>query len=52
MAPKTLLTAALLVLGSVASGYAACSGHSEQAMTCADGTVYDTETGTCKVVTG
>jgi hypothetical protein len=52
MAPKTLLTAALLVLAPVTSAFAYCSGHTEQAMTCAEGTVYDSESNSCKVVTG
>lgn len=52
MALKTVLTAALLVLAPVTQAFAFCSGHTETAMTCAEGTVYDAETGTCKVVTG
>ncbi|WP_425102167.1 chitin binding peritrophin-A domain-containing protein [Tropicibacter sp. S64] len=49
---KTLLTAAVLLIGPVLPVYAACSGHSSQAMTCAEGSVYDPETGTCTVVSG
>jgi len=52
MKTKTLLTALALSLASTVSAYAACSGHSKQAMTCADGMMYDAETGSCKVVTG
>ena len=51
MTIKTLLAAAALTVVPVLS-YAACSGHSQQAMTCAEGTVYDADTGTCKVVSG
>lgn len=42
---KTLLTAAVLVATPFVAA-AQCS-HSQQAMTCADGFVYDAETGTC-----
>ncbi len=52
MTLKTLLVAAAIFGGSGFSALAACSGHSDQAMTCTDGTAYDAETGTCKVVTG
>lgn len=48
---KTLLSAAILALAP-ALAFAACGGHSEQAMTCADGTVYDAASGSCKVVSG
>lgn len=52
MAPKALLTAALITLSSTLPVFAACNGHSEQVMTCAEGSEYDPTTGTCKVVTG
>ncbi|WGW03249.1 chitin-binding domain-containing protein [Tropicibacter oceani] len=51
MTIKTLIAAAALAVVP-ALGFAACSGHSEQAMTCAEGSAYDADTGTCKVVTG
>lgn len=51
MTIKTLLTAAALAVAP-AFAFAACGGHSQQAMSCADGLVYDTESGTCKVVSG
>ena len=43
---KTLLAAAALALVP-ALGFAACSGSSHQAMSCAEGTVWDAESGTC-----
>ena len=46
MTLKTLFAAAVFAL-SPALVLAACYDHSEQAMTCADGTTYDTETKTC-----
>ncbi|MFD1341776.1 adenylosuccinate lyase [Litorisediminicola beolgyonensis] len=49
---KTTLTAAALFLASALGVSAACSGHSDQAMTCADGTVYDSESNSCKTVSG
>ncbi|MBS0123915.1 adenylosuccinate lyase [Thetidibacter halocola] len=50
MKMKVLVTTALLAL-TPALAFAAC-GHEQQAMSCADGTVYDAATGSCKVVTG
>jgi hypothetical protein len=49
---RTLTTAfALTLLPALAS--AACwEGHERQAMSCADGMVFDAETNTCKVVSG
>lgn len=49
---KTLLTAAALTLTSTVSTFAACSGHSQQVMTCAEGSVYDPESNSCTVVSG
>ncbi|MFW2542350.1 chitin-binding domain-containing protein [Primorskyibacter sp. 2E107] len=49
---KTLLAAAALVVAPTVAAFAACSGHSEQAMTCADGSVYDSTTRSCTVVSG
>lgn len=47
MTIKTLLAAAALTLTPVL-GFAQCSGgHSEAAMSCAEGTVYDAASGTC-----
>lgn len=42
---KTLLTAAILAVTPIVA--AAMCGHDQQAMTCAEGFVYDAETGTC-----
>lgn len=51
MTLKTLLTAAAFAL-SPALAMAACYDHTEQAMTCADGTTYDADTKTCVVMSG
>ncbi len=53
MTTKTLFAAAVLAL-TPALAMAECSWgkHEQQAMTCADGTVYDADSNTCKVVTG
>ncbi|MHA6323523.1 hypothetical protein [Roseivivax sp. CAU 1753] len=48
---RTALTAMVLTLATTVSALAAC-GHDEARMTCAEGMVYDTETGTCTVVSG
>ena len=45
-----LLTA--LVLLSPVSAYAACSGHDQTAMSCAEGSSLDPETGTCVPTVG
>lgn len=46
MTIKTILAAlALTVLPAVS--YAACSGKSHQAMSCAEGSVWDADTRTC-----
>jgi hypothetical protein len=46
MKPKlTLAVIALLLAPGLAA--AMCSGNHEQAMTCAEGTVYSAESGTC-----
>ena len=50
MTIKTLLTTAALTLASATAGFAACSGHDQASMTCAEGTVYDADTNTCKVI--
>jgi len=47
---KTLLAIAALAVAPVA-GFAQCSGE-RHVMSCADGTAYDAESGTCKTVTG
>ncbi|MGR3495054.1 hypothetical protein [Citreimonas sp.] len=48
---RTIFAAATLVL-MPALASAACYGGHEQAMSCADGMVLDTETNTCTVVSG
>ncbi|MWD30045.1 adenylosuccinate lyase [Aquicoccus sp. SCR17] len=52
MTLKTLLAAAVLTLSPVIAG-ATCSAHKDQAMSCADGLVWDAETSSCvQQVTG
>ncbi|APX24203.1 MAG: adenylosuccinate lyase [Rhodobacteraceae bacterium] len=51
MTIKMLLTAAALVAAPFTAS-AACDWHSEAKVSCADGTVYDSATGTCKTVSG
>jgi len=51
MTMKTIIAAAALSLSPMLA-FAYCSGHQQQAMTCAEGSVYDPETNTCQVVTG
>jgi hypothetical protein len=51
MTLKALLAAAALTL-CPAIATAQCSGHSQQAMSCAEGTVWDAETQSCKVLSG
>lgn len=48
---KTTLTAFALILTSTVASFAdGCSGHSQQVMSCSDGMEYDSETGSCKIV--
>ena len=47
MKTKVVLTSLALTLATSLSAYAGCKGHSEQAMSCADGTVWDTESRSC-----
>ena len=51
MKTKALLAAAVLAFAPIAS-FAACTGEQHQAMSCADGMVFDSETNSCKTVTG
>lgn len=47
------LVLVLALLSAPLTAHAACSGHAEQAMTCAEGHVWDQEAGACvPVVTG
>ncbi|CUH76707.1 carbohydrate-binding module family 14 protein [Tropicibacter naphthalenivorans] len=48
---KTLLVATALTVAPMMA-FAQCSGHKDQAMTCAAGTVYDADSNSCKTVTG
>lgn len=48
---RTAFTALALTVASTFSAMAAC-GHDSAQMTCAEGTVYDAESGTCTVVSG
>lgn len=47
MKVKTILTAAALTVASAISAYASCPYHEQQAMSCADGTTYDSESKSC-----
>lgn len=47
MKTKVVLTSAALTLASALSAYAGCANHSEQAMSCAEGTVWDSEARVC-----
>lgn len=44
---RTIILSSILALGTTGAAIAGCSGHSQQAMTCADGTVWDSATQTC-----
>ncbi|WP_201722151.1 MULTISPECIES: chitin-binding domain-containing protein [unclassified Sulfitobacter] len=46
MTLKSIFTALLLTL-LPAFAYASCGTHDTQAQSCAEGSVYDTQTGTC-----
>ncbi len=47
------LVLALALLTAPISAWAACSGHDQQAMSCADGTTWDQERNSCvPIVTG
>lgn len=48
---KTILTAVVLTAAPLAA-VAECSSKHQQAMSCADGTVWDAETKSCTKVTG
>ncbi|MFP7672893.1 carbohydrate-binding module family 14 protein [Marivita sp. S0852] len=54
MTIKTLLTASAVVLVTATSSFASCQwGKAETAsMSCAEGTVYDAETQSCKTLSG
>lgn len=51
MKTKALLAAAVLAFAPIAAT-AACSGYSHQAMSCADGMIYDEGSKSCKTVSG
>ena len=53
MTIKTIFAAAVFTLAPMLAFAQCSSSHIEmQAMTCAEGTVYDPESNTCQVVTG
>ncbi|MEQ8876958.1 MAG: hypothetical protein RIC49_11180 [Phycisphaerales bacterium] len=52
MKMKTILTAAALTLASAVSAYAGCAYHEKQAMNCAEGSTYDSESKSCVPTTG
>jgi hypothetical protein len=47
MKTKVVLTSVALTLASTLSAYAGCGKHSEQAMSCAEGAVWDSEARVC-----
>ena len=47
MKVKTILTAAALTVASAVSAYASCTYHQQQAMNCAEGSTYDSESKSC-----
>ena len=47
MKTKVLVTSVALTLGTTFSAFAACSGHSQQAMTCASGMTWDADSRSC-----
>ncbi|MCC1492586.1 adenylosuccinate lyase [Cognatishimia sp. F0-27] len=48
---KVILTSAALIVASSLAATAECSwGKHQQAMSCAEGSVYDAESNSCKVV--
>lgn len=44
---KVIATSVALTLATSFSAFAACGGHSQQAMTCAAGTAWDSESKSC-----
>lgn len=44
---KVVATSVALTLATSLSAFAACGSHSKQAMTCADGTSWDSESRSC-----
>jgi len=49
---KIFATSAIITLATAASAFAGCAYHKQQqAMSCAEGTVYDTETRSCVPLT-
>ena len=48
---KVLLTTTALIAGSAFTAAAECSwGHEKQAMSCAEGSVYDADSNSCQVI--
>ena len=45
--PLKMICTALALSLSPALAYAGCSGHDTQAQSCAEGSVYDAQTGNC-----
>ncbi|MEQ9259068.1 MAG: chitin-binding domain-containing protein [Roseovarius sp.] len=48
---KTIFVAAALTAASTVSAYAGCAYHKQQAMSCAEGMTYDSESQSCVPVT-
>ncbi|MCL3882580.1 carbohydrate-binding module family 14 protein [Marivita sp. GX14005] len=50
---KTVLASSALLVATATAGLAECKwGHEQAVMTCAEGTVYDAETKSCKALSG
>lgn len=47
MKTRIVVAAAVLTLASGLSAWAGCATHEQQAMSCADGTTWDSATRTC-----
>lgn len=44
---KIALTCAALIVAPAVAAQAGCAAHDKQAMSCADGSIYDAETNSC-----
>lgn len=44
---RTLILSAIVALGTSGAALAGCKGHSQQAMSCAEGATWDAATQTC-----
>lgn len=44
---RTFILSAILALGSTVTAQAFCAGHDKQAMSCAEGAIWDSATQSC-----